>query len=117
MEQDFDFEKMRKRMPYNVPDGMFDEMRDRVWLKLKEEQKKRHRRMYRLVTGSVLAVAASVILLFTLFLNKPSTVAGKDLQAIDQAYNNLSPEDQTYLMEAYQNDVFLTENTNNSVNN
>ena len=31
MEKGFDFNKIGKRMPYQVPDGFFDQLEENVW--------------------------------------------------------------------------------------
>ena len=37
MEKDFDFNSIGKRMPYQVPDGFFDQLEKDVWKEIKEE--------------------------------------------------------------------------------
>ena len=35
MEKEFDFDKIGKRMPYQTPDGFFDEMEENIWNEVK----------------------------------------------------------------------------------
>lgn len=38
MEKEFDFDKIGKRMPYQTPDGFFDEMEANIWNEVKGNQ-------------------------------------------------------------------------------
>ena len=78
---------------------------------LKTEQKKRP--LMRVMWTAVLAVAASVAVLLVLHIDfsaphsaQPSQT-DRGLQAVDQAFAQLSAADQAYLLDVYQEDVFL----------
>ena len=115
----FDFDKVGKRMPYSTPEGFFKEMeanileavKDDTPQPLKTEQKKRP--LMRVMWTAVLAVAASVAVLLVLHIDlsaphsaQPSQT-DRELQAVDQAFAQLSAADQAYLLDVYQEDVFL----------
>ena len=115
----FDFDKVGKRMPYSTPEGFFKEMeaniletvKDDTPQPLKTEQKKRP--LMRVMWTAVLAVAASVAVLLVLHIDfsapypsQPSQTE-QELQAVDQAFAQLSAADQAYLLDVYQEDVFL----------
>lgn len=115
----FDFGKVGKRMPYSTPEGFFKEMeanileavKDDTPQPLKTEQKKRP--LMRVMWTAVLAVAASVVVLLVLHIDfsaphsaHPSQTE-QELQAVDQAFAQLSAADQAYLLDVYQEDVFL----------
>ena len=115
----FDFDKVGKRMPYSTPEGFFKEMeanileavKDDTPQPLKTEQKKRP--LMRVMWTAVLAVAASVAVLLVLHIDfsaphsaQPSQT-DRELQAVDQAFGQLSAADQAYLLDVYQEDVFL----------
>lgn len=115
----FDFDKVGKRMPYSTPEGFFKEMeanileavKDDTPQPLKTEQKKRP--LMRVMWTAVLAVAASVAVLLVLHIDfsaphsaQPSQTE-QELQAVDQAFAQLSAADQVYLLDVYQEDVFL----------
>lgn len=57
---------------------------------------------------SIIAVAASVTLVFIVNMNfsKQATVSIKD---VDNAFSQLSTDDQAYLLDVYQDDVFINE--------
>ena len=115
----FHFDKVGKRMPYSTPEGFFKEMeanileavKDDTPQPLKTEQKKRP--LMRVMWTAVLAVAASVAVLLVLHIDfsaphsaQPSQT-DRELQAVDQAFAQLSAADQAYLLDVYQEDVFL----------
>ena len=96
----FDFGKVGKRMPYSTPDKP-----------VKIERKKRP--LMRVMWTAMLAVAASVAVLLVLHIDfsaphpsQPSQTE-QELQAVDQAFAQLSAADQAYLLDVYQEDVFL----------
>ncbi len=115
----FDFGKVGKRMPYSTPDDFFKDMetnileavKDDTPQPLKTEQKKRP--LMRVMWTAVLAVAASVAVLLVLHIDfsapHPShpSQTEQELQAVDQAFAQLSAADQAYLLDVYQEDVFL----------
>ena len=115
----FDFGQVGKRMPYSTPDDFFKDMeanileavKDDTPQPLKTEQKKRP--LMRVMWTAVLAVAASVAVLLVLHIDfsapHPShpSQTEQELQAVDQAFAQLSAADQAYLLSVYQEDVFL----------
>lgn len=111
MEANFDFNKTGKRMPYTVPDGFFDEMEENI---LKEVNKEpvvhieRKPAYLRVVLRSIAATAAVValFLVFNMDFAKSHTAGFPD---VEQAFNKLSHEDQSYLLEVYECDIFINE--------
>lgn len=105
MEKGFDFNKIGKRMPYKVPAGAFDAMEDEVMRELHEDARckpvRRSLRRYVIVGLAVAACAASLVIL------KPAEP--DPLTQVDIAYNNLSADDQAYLSEVYQEDIFINQ--------
>lgn len=105
MKENFDFDKIGKRMPYTTPDGFFDEMQASVMKKVA-----RPKRSYMQVAiRSIVAMAAAVTLFLVFQMNIPKSSSANDYADVDLAFNNLSTEDQAYILEVYQNDVFMTE--------
>lgn len=123
--------KLNKRLPYSVPDGFFDVMEANVMAKIKadaeagtsvEDDKadtqmwdKRYRKTIkhtRTISLSFLAMAASLLLLFTILPKSTKTAQqANDLESIDMAFSQLSTDDQTFLMEVYDDDMFLDDAT------
>ncbi|MDO4165200.1 MAG: hypothetical protein Q4D56_12590 [Bacteroides sp.] len=108
MEKNFDFDRIGKRMPYTTPTGFFDQMEDNVWKEIqREEAVRRHKRkLFRLrsIIGMT-AVAASIALLLVFHPGRQDS----GLLQVEQAFANLSNEDQTYMLEVYQDDIFIIE--------
>lgn len=115
----FDFNQVGKRMPYNVPDRFFDKLEDSVMAEIAKsdgaftlpQKSHRHSRIIRLT--SFISVAAAAAVALVIILHKPEAPANESTDAsfasVEQAYGNLSQSDQRYLMEAYQDDMFLNE--------
>jgi hypothetical protein len=127
MEQNYDFNRIGKQMPYTVPDGFFDQLEENVMKEWKEEGGKRKEdtslsrkaRIIRIAFRAVLAAAACIALLLivrkALPQNSGADVAD-DFASVELAFNNLSTEDQDYLLEVYQEEQFL-DNYLNDLNN
>lgn len=110
MKENFNFENVGKRMPYTVPDRFFDEMEKNVWRTLKEkptDKRNKHRTFLRIVTLAITSAAAAVALFFVLNYNQPVGI-----DEVDEAFDNLSMEDQSYLLSVYQDDIFINQQTN-----
>lgn len=122
-------EKLNKRLPYSVPDGFFDVMEANVMAKIKADaginvgddkadtqmRDKRYRKTMKrpcTISLSILAMAASLLLLFTIFPKSTKTAQQtNDMESIDKAFSQLSTDDQTFLMEVYDDDMFLDDAT------
>ena len=114
----FDFGKVGKRMPYSTPEGFFKEMEANILEQVKNDKPKpvriqpKKRPMVKVVWAAALAVAASVAAVFVLNIDfsasssQPSQV-NNGIQEVDQAFAQLSSVDQAYLLDVYQEDVFL----------
>lgn len=122
-------EKLNKRLPYSVPDGFFDVMEANVMAKIKADaginvggdkadtqmRDKQYRKTTthtRTISLSILAVAASLLLLFTIFSQSTKTVQQTNgMESIDKAFSQLNTDDQAFLMEIYDDDMFLDDAT------
>jgi len=117
MDKRFDFEQVGKRMPYYVPDGFFDQLEQNVMAEITAvdtvtEKPKVKARTVKMTFRILLAAAAAVALFFVVTKNMPSntTTTEDSFANIELAYNDLIHEDQEYLMEVYEEDIFLIEN-------
>ena len=114
MDKQFDFEQVGKRMPYNVPDGFFDQLEQNVMAEVKAddtatEKPKQKARTMKMTFRSLLTAAAAVALFFVVTKNMPSNTTEDSFANVELAYNNLSPEDQEFLMEVYEEDEFIND--------
>ena len=117
----FDFDQVGKRMPYSTPEGFFKEMEVNILEQVKNDKPQpvriqpKKRPLMKVIWTAAMAVAASVAVLLVLnidFAASHSSLpsqADNELQAVDQAFAQLSSADQDYLLNVYQEDVFLDE--------
>lgn len=115
----FDFDKVGKRMPYSTPEDFFKDMETNILEAVKNDTPKpvkikhKKRPLMRVMWTAMLVVAASVAVLLVLHIDfsapHPShpSQTEQELQAVDQAFAQLSAADQAYLLDVYQEDVFL----------
>lgn len=110
MEQQFDFNNIGKKMPYTVPEEFFDTLEQKVMEEVQQHpastpQPAQHRP--RILHLRVLLTAAAVLALLVVatftFLHEDKV----DAASVEQAFTELSHDDQAYLLAVYQNDVFI----------
>lgn len=129
----FDFKQVGKRMPYTTPDGFFKDMEKNILEAVKDDTPQavkiqpksvkvqlKKRPVFKMIWAAAIVVAASVAVLLVLNIDfsaadsslasshssQPSQ-AKSDLEQVDQAFAQLSEADQAYLLDVYQEDVFL----------
>ena len=85
MKRDFNFENIGKRMPYSTPEGFFDELEENI-------------------VGA--AAAAALLVAVNLNLYKADAATSAD---IEEAFSQLSADDQEFMLSVYQDDVFFNE--------
>ena len=117
----FDFGKVGKRMPYSTPDDFFKDMEANILEQVKDDKPKpvrvqpKKRPLMKVIWAAAMAVAASVAVLLILHIDFAAphsslpSQADNEMQAVDQAFAQLSSADQAYLLNVYQEDVFLDE--------
>ena len=117
----FDFSKVGKRMPYSTPDGFFKDMEANILEQVKDDKPEpvriqpKKRPLMKVIWTAAIAVAASVAVLLVLNIDFAAphsslpSQADNEMQAVDQAFAQLSSADQAYLLNVYQEDVFLDE--------
>ena len=99
-----DLEKMKKTMPYTVPDGFFDMMEERLRQETVTKKEKSNLRKVALWTG--LAVAASLALLLVV---RQVTPKGNEnsFEQVETAFNQLSDADQEIIFDYYDEIEYL----------
>lgn len=109
MEKDFRLEKIGKRMPYRMPEGFMEEMKTNVLQGIQSDcvpQRAQSRFALGILFRSAVAAAAAV----TLFVISFSTMQPKKANGysdVEKAFDNLSYEDQSFMLETYNDDVFV----------
>ena len=118
MEQNYDFSKIGKQMPYTVPDGFFDQLEENVMNEVKAQPARKKATVLRMAIRAAIAIAACIALFLVVkkVLPQDNDTITDDFENVELAFNNLSTEDQDYLLEVYQEELFL-ENDLNDLNN
>lgn len=93
MKEDFDFDRVGKRLPYTAPDGFLDDMENNVWETVKLEmlpsKPKRNFRLWYSVTGGLVAASIALLVVFNLLLHDSSN----SFEDVEKAFANLSSSD------------------------
>ncbi len=111
MKENFDLRKTGRRMPYTIPDGFFDEMEDNIWKEVANKPAVSVRRKFpymRVAIRTVTVIAAAIALLIAFNTYSIRNHEG-GISSVELAFSELNNEDQTYLLEVYQDDIFINE--------
>ena len=111
MEKIFDFEQVGKQMPYTVPDGFFDKMEENVIKEVRGEllevrEYPKRRKTLTIAIRSIMAIAAAIALFFVVQPLLPKNNVD-DFESVELAFNNLSTDDQDFLIQVYEDDLFI----------
>ncbi len=108
-----------KRMPYTMPNGLFERMQSKVMGRMVEIDKERQARKRRdtlilRLSVAVTAIAASVCIVVLLRFGNGNDNGGYGTRqtansaSVEKAYENLSQEDQKNLLADYKNDIYMS---------
>lgn len=112
MEQGYDFERVGKRMPYRVPDGFFESFEDDVMQAVATDTATPARpksRFTRWLTRGAAAAAITGVVALGGYKLAFKAEANDSFVLVEKAFDNLSEEDQEFLLEVYQEDCFIDE--------
>ncbi|MBR5727246.1 MAG: hypothetical protein IKX39_01250 [Muribaculaceae bacterium] len=116
MDNTFDFNSVGKRMPYTVPDGFFDTIEENVMQEVAAKKEKANpgknrKKVVTIAIRSLLATAAAVALFFVVraVIPKADTTPVDDFASVELAFNNLSNDDQDFLLALYEEDEYIEE--------
>ena len=122
----FDFNKIGKRMPYSTPEGFFDTMEDDIMKRIHDLPSAEATAAIpadtqgadakvpptpskvRTIALRVMAAAAVIALAFIISLrinSKPTDT----MDDVDKAFSQLSTDDQQFMLSVYQADIFMDE--------
>lgn len=110
MDKKFDFNKVGKKMPYTMHDRFIDDMEEEVMARVKviNVKKRRQKTMALRWVMYAASVAACLILTITAFM--PKEFSAEEWNEKEQcAFDRLSADDQDYILEVYDDDIFLNE--------
>ena len=113
----FNFDQVGKRMPYSTPEGFFKDMEANILEQVKDDKPKpvriqpKKRPLMKVIWAAAMAASVAVLLILHIDFAAPHSSlpsqADNEMQAVDQAFAQLSSADQAYLLDVYQEDVFL----------
>ena len=122
MEKTFDFEKIGKRIPYSVPDDFFTKLEESVMDEVKVQKSEatalpERNKTVIIAIRSLLAIAAAVALFLVVqpMLTKNNMISADDYASVELAFNNLSSDDQDFLVAVYENEEFINDLTNDLI--
>ena len=104
-----DIDKLDRRMPYRVPDAFFDDLEDRIMAQTATPPataKKKSLRRWLIPTGIAAAVAA---IMLTVNIAPASLDDSESYLDIALAFDNLSNDERTCLIDAFQDDIFFNQ--------
>ena len=116
MDKNFDFNQVGKRMPYATPDDFFAKMQSNILDAVQDsttkntDSKAKKRQVRKWLWPVLLSAAAAVVAMFVINIHfsAPNTpTASSDIQDVEQAFAQLSEGDQAYILDVYQDDVFI----------
>ena len=121
IENNDNLEKIGKKMPYSMPEGLFERVQSNVLKRIDEmEEQKPKKALIRRLTIAITAIAASVCAFCMLYFGNMGDGNGNNAHqlskqqqaasnsAVDKAYDNLSQEEQENLLADYSNDIYMS---------
>lgn len=128
MNREFDFNDIGKRTPYKVPEGFFDTLEDNIMSEIRKPEnrqnsrtqnrsetacettaERRKGRLKILMLPAAVSVAAALLLMIYITKGGTDNMEPCTIESVETAYSNLSPEDQEFIREIYENDSFYSE--------
>lgn len=106
MDKETNIMKVGRRMPYKVPDGMFDDIERNVLTETGCAGKSGHCGR---IAGVACALAASLALVISLSRHIQSSTVDSFAE-VQEAFADLDNADQIFLKEVYNEDTFLNIN-------
>lgn len=127
MVQEYDLDRLGKKMPFSAPDGFFERMQANVLAEVAKEeeakkvmeiqmtaqaQSRRRAKTIRLymAVASIAACVCLVVLIGRSFFGSEAMEtqhSAASVATVDKAYDNLSADEQQELNATYANDVYL----------
>lgn len=107
----FDFDKIGKREPYSVPAGFYETLGREIVANAGIHRKKSP--VWRWVITAVTS-AAAVAAIMTVFVMPQKNYAANapcSLEDVELSFGRLQSDDRDYLLETYEEDIFLTQTT------
>jgi hypothetical protein len=107
--QQFNLDAMRSRpLPYRVPDDFFEKLEEDTVNRVFNSKKrvKTPLTLWRMLLRISIPAAASVALIITFNIFQPEKAEASHL-TVEQAFSNLSQDEQDFLIDTYRTDMML----------
>lgn len=105
MNHEFDFDQVGRRLPYSVPSGAFEAMEEAVMNRVRRQRTVRRRLWWCSAAAAAVVAAIAIGTMVQRPAEQPVVTTFDNVLA---AYQNLSADDQDYLAQYYDNDLFMT---------
>ncbi len=92
-------------MPYRVPDTFFADVEERIMADVTLHKKKQNLLKFVIRSTGIAAMLALFIAVAATMMLSSNT----DFYDIAQAFDDLSETDQSYIIESYQDDIFINQ--------
>ena len=103
-----DLDKIDRRMPYRVPDSFFDDFENKIIAETDKPRIAKRINIKRLLLPAGI-VAATAAILLSVNIAPSSFDDSADYYDIALAFDNLSDDDRTCLIDAFQDDIFINQ--------
>lgn len=115
MDKKYDLESIGKRLPYKIPDNLFNDMESNVMSELKRIPAENtvpkggfgHAGKRIAIACAAFAMAASLALFLIFNSGENGGITG--ITDVEEAFARLDEADREYLIDIYENDLFLNE--------
>ena len=122
MEKNFSFDSIGKRMPYQMPENFLQDMEASVMKRIQAGEDEpapatvqaslplkasRDYSRFRILFRSTVS-AAAVATLFIVYYNTMRPKPTNGYEDIERAFDNLSSDDQAFMISTYSNDAFAS---------
>lgn len=122
MEKNFSFDSIGKRMPYRMPENFLQDMEASVMKRIQAGEDEpaqatvqaslplkasRDHSRFRILFRSAVS-AAAVATLFIVYYNTMRPKPTNGYEDIERAFDNLSSDDQAFMISTYSNDAFAS---------
>lgn len=106
--QQMDIDKLDRRMPYRVPDSFFDDFENKIIAETDKPRIAKRINIKRLLLPAGI-VAATAAILLTVNIAPSEFDDSADYYDIALVFDNLSDDDRTCLIDAFQDDIFINQ--------
>lgn len=107
-----EFDNIGKREPYTVPAGFYESLERKIIAgTVGSPKKKRNTQRWILTAISSAAAIAVIVIMFAMPKNNYAPITPCSIEDVEMRFAQLQPSDRDYLIETYEEDIFLSQIT------